>query len=355
MILPMLTQALCAQPTEKSDTFPRSYVCQRATHPLNIDGKAEEDDWQKAAWSDLFIDIEGTGKPVPYYETRVKMLWDDHYLYIMAMLKEEDLWATYTTHDAVIYHENDFEVFIDPDGDNHNYYELEINALGTVWDLMLTKPYRDQGIALDSWEIAGLKKGIHLDGTINNPGDKDNGWTIELALPWSVLKEAASDQRPESKDVWRINFSRVQWRIENQDGVYVKKVNPENGKPYPEYNWVWSPQYVIAMHQPETWGYLHFSDAPAGTNNEVFTPDENYETKLFLMTLYSAEHEYKNQKGAFTSQLSELNVTVPKTMDIQKIKIYTTPSLFEISYKTINGETWHVNNEGKLWTTKREL
>lgn len=31
--------------------------------------------------------------------------------------------------------DNDFEVFLDPDGDNHNYYEIEINAHNTVWDL----------------------------------------------------------------------------------------------------------------------------------------------------------------------------------------------------------------------------
>ena len=50
---------------------------------------------------------------------------------------------TLTEHDSVIFQDNDFEVFIDPDGDNHNYYEIEINALNTEWDLRLPKPYRD--------------------------------------------------------------------------------------------------------------------------------------------------------------------------------------------------------------------
>ncbi len=57
-------------------------------------------------------------------------------------MEEPRPWAELTLHDSVIYKENDFEVFIDPDGDNHNYYEIEINALGTVWDLFLAKPYR---------------------------------------------------------------------------------------------------------------------------------------------------------------------------------------------------------------------
>jgi hypothetical protein len=43
---------------------------------------------------------------------------------------------------SIIFHDNDFEVFIDPDGDNWQYYELEVNARGQVWDLLLIRPYR---------------------------------------------------------------------------------------------------------------------------------------------------------------------------------------------------------------------
>ena len=37
------------------------------------------------------------------------------------------------------------EVFVDPAGSNHWYKELEINAINTVWNLMLSKPYMDGG------------------------------------------------------------------------------------------------------------------------------------------------------------------------------------------------------------------
>ena len=52
-----------------------------------------------------------------------------------AELEEPEVWATLTERDSVIYHDNDFEVFIDPDGDNHDYYEFEINALGTTYQV----------------------------------------------------------------------------------------------------------------------------------------------------------------------------------------------------------------------------
>ena len=52
------------------------------------------------------------------------------YFYVAAEMEEPHVWGTLTQHDAVIFQDNDFEVFIDPDGDNHEYYEFEINALG---------------------------------------------------------------------------------------------------------------------------------------------------------------------------------------------------------------------------------
>ena len=45
------------------------------------------------------------------------------------------------------------QVFIDPDGDNHNYYEFEMNALNTVWELVLRKPYKDGGPCLNPYNL----------------------------------------------------------------------------------------------------------------------------------------------------------------------------------------------------------
>ena len=124
---------------------PRSYVAHRTAGAIDIDGNLDEPSWQRADWTEPFVDIEGERRPVPSLQTRAKMLWDDEYLYIAADLEEPHVWATIAMRDATIYQENDFEVFIDPDGDTHQYYEFEINALGTEWDLLMVKPYRDGG------------------------------------------------------------------------------------------------------------------------------------------------------------------------------------------------------------------
>ena len=211
-----------------------------------IDGRPEEAAWRGVPWTDDFLDIEGDAKPKPRLRTRAKMLWDDSYFFIAAELEEPHVWGTLAHHDAVIFQDNDFEVFIDPDSDNHEYYEFEINALNTGWDLFLEKPYKDGGAALNEWEIPGLKTAVQVRGTLNNPADIDQAWTVEIALPWNVLAEHAHRPAPpRDNDQWRVNFSRVEWLADIDDGKYRKVPGKR------EDNWVWSPQGIIDMHRPE--------------------------------------------------------------------------------------------------------
>src|SRR4051794_35906835 len=104
------------------------------------------------------------------------MAWDDDSFYV-AVMEEPHVWATLTKHGAAIFHDNEFEVFLDPDGDNHEYDEFEINALGTGWDLFLARPYRDGGLAGDEWKIPGLRTAVVIEGTMNAPRDRGRGWS----------------------------------------------------------------------------------------------------------------------------------------------------------------------------------
>ena len=162
---------------------PQQYACLRAGQPPVIDGQLDDPVWATAPWTRTFVDIEGDAKPLPPLGTRAKLLWDDRFFYVAAILEEPHVWATLTERDSVIFQDNDFEVFIDPDGDTHEYYELEINARGTVWDLFLVRPYRDGGPALHGWDIAGLKSAVVVDGTLNDATDRDRDWSVEIAMP----------------------------------------------------------------------------------------------------------------------------------------------------------------------------
>jgi hypothetical protein len=296
-------------PTPQIPYAPRQYVCHRTNQPVTVDGSLDERAWQWVPWTELFVDIEGTLRPKPYFETRTKMLWDSTYLYVAAELKETDVWATLTERDAVIYHDNDFEVFIDPDMDSHEYYELELNALNTVWDLLLIKPYRDGGPAVNAWDIQGLKTAVAVQGTLNHPADTDTGWTVEIAFPWEVLKECAHRPTPpQNGDQWKINFSRVEWQTEVKDGKYSKVIDAATGKSLPEYNWVWSPQGLIAMHYPEMWGLMQFTDAIVGSQGVAFIPDPVDSTRWVLREVYYAERNYFMQNGTYTSDFAKLGL-----------------------------------------------
>jgi hypothetical protein len=295
-------------PRELHPLFPRNYICYRASESVIVDGRLDKPVWEAAPWTEEFIDIEGPAGPQPPFRTRVRMLWDDDYLYIGAWLEEPHIWATLTEHDSVIFQDNDFEIFIDPDGDNHQYYEIEINALNAEWDLRLVKPYRDGGPALNEWEIPGLKTAVHIDGTLNDPTDTDRGWSVEMAFPWSALAEFANCPcPPRDGDQWRINFSRVEWDVEIVDGQYRKIPNR------PEHNWVWSPQWVIDMHRPERWGYVQFSTAPPGTAE--FVPDPTAEARDLLMRLYELQREFHRRHGCWAASVQELIASAMPSID----------------------------------------
>ena len=327
---------------------PRGYLCLHTDEPLRIDGRMDENAWTQADWTTEFCDIEGRSKPQPRFRTRAKMLWDDRYFYVAAQLQEPHVWGTLKEHDSVIFHDNDFEVFIDPNGDNHEYYELELNALNTTWDLFLPKPYKDGGGADNSWEISGLKTAIHVQGTLNDPADEDLGWSVEIAIPWKVLAEFAHQPAPPRQgDRWRVNFSRVQWRHQVRENKYQKVPNKR------EDNWVWSPQGIIDMHRPERWGYVQFS---RDRSQQIkFQPDPALASRDALMTVYHYQKTFFQRHKRWALSLEMLGLDRDDFAPRVSVPIL---KLTEDGYrasvtKIAPGRRvmqWHVRQDSRLWT-----
>lgn len=240
---------------------PKSYQIRYTECTPLLNGDLDSGAWADAPWSSDFADIQGPSMPAPRFRTRMKMLWDDEYLYVGAEMEEPHLWATYDLHDMIVFHEHDFEIFIDPTGDAREYYEIEVNVLGTIFDLFLYKTYRDGGPAEHGWDCVGLQTALTIDGTINDSSDTDSHWVMEWAIPFASLtppsavdgpEELRGGKPPNVGDTWRINFSRVQWQLIPQDGSYIKR--PDT----PEDNWTWTPQWEINMHVPQHWGFVKF-------------------------------------------------------------------------------------------------
>lgn len=291
-------------PIPAVDFQPPVYVCRRAAGEFTLDGRLDKPFWENAPWTDAFLDIEGSHMPLPRFLTRAKMLWDDENIYFGAQLDGDEIWGHITQRDAVIFHDNDFEIFIDPDSDTQQYYEFEMNVLNTVWDLFLPIAYRDGGDALNGFDYHGLRTAVHVDGDINDPSAKNNFWSVEVVIPFASLNECIPNQPvPKSGDFYRLNFSRVQWKVDVEESAFHKRTG-ENGRPLPEDNWVWAPTGVINIHYPELWGFLFFADADA--DDTAFAIPEGEKRKWELRKLYYAEKIHFDLHGSYTADLGVL-------------------------------------------------
>jgi hypothetical protein len=312
-----------------------------------IDGNADETSWNTAKFTDKFIDIEGL--KTPKFDTQVKMLWDDNYLYVYAELRDPHIWGNLKQRDTIIYFNNDFEVFLDSAGEGIGYGEIEINALNTVWDLYLNKPYRIGGKANFEWNLNDIKSAVNVQGTLNNPNDIDSLWTVEMAIPLKPFINLKNRPKtiPKEGEQWRINFSRVQWDHDIIDGKYYRK--KENDKYLREYNWVWSKQGVINMHEPEKWGFLQFTEQTSSENIK-FIEDNDLEIiqtvfALFRKTRYGDLKNLLEQSVGSTQNLT-VTYSAEKTVDAF---FYKTHFGFEYKVKTPN-KMYFINQEGILKT-----
>jgi hypothetical protein len=256
------------------------YTCYRTHEAIHIDGRLAESSWQKAPKSTKFVDLV-TGEPAPL-DTRMAALWDDENLHIGFWVEEPHVQAKFTERDSPIYMENDVEVFI---AGQDCYYEFEINALGTVYEVFFIwqdayqkggafdRPEFDLGTrqvdvlggfqdsmrfgkhprgkrwAFLDWDFPGMRSAVHVDGTLNNNTDVDKGWTVELAFPWKGMNPMADGRSlpPEDGDTWRMDFSRFE--AFDSDG---NAVEPSKG-------WAFNKHGVYDSHIPECFTFVHFA------------------------------------------------------------------------------------------------
>ncbi len=332
---------------------PPTYICYKAPFPITIDGKLSPGEWDLIPWTSDFVDIQGDKKPKPFLKTQAKMTYDDYGLYIAAMLEEPHIWADLTQHDTVLVLNNNFEFFIDPSNDTHNYVEYEVNALGTTWDLFLSKPYRDEDwVLLNDWEFMGMKSAVHVEGTLNNPNDIDKFWSMEVFVPWKSIYQLVQGKKvkPEAGEQIRVNFARVEWATEVQDGKYVKAAYEGEDKIRERY-FVWASMDEINMHKPENWGFVQFSDKLAGTGEESFVRHSDEDTKWILRNLYYRQRQFFRKFGVYASTLADLKPEEVCPAEIlPQLILGTTMSMYEITLPTPNGRVWHIRQDGLVWS-----
>lgn len=324
---------------ERVLTLPAGYVCYRTDGKIKIDGKLKETAWQKAEPTSSFVDISGEGFAKPVYDTYAKMLWDDDYLYVGAVLEEDNVIAKLTQRDTIIYYDNDFEVFIDPDGDGHHYFEIENNAREVVFDLMLDRPYRSGGNFMIQWDCPGLQLAVHVDGSLNKSKGKDKQWSVEMAIPRQALTMNFNNLL-KAGNYWRINFSRVQWLKPGQR----------------EENWVWQATGKIDMHMPDRWGFLYFSDKVVGNGSDEFSYPYDMNVYKLIWAMFYEQQEYFSKEKNYIRSVDNFFLTENETKGLPanaKIDIEATSRTYLMSITLPDrGEKYTLNNEGRFAVEK---
>lgn len=326
---------------------PPVYHCHRAVGKLEkLDGDLNKTFWQNGEWIEDFHDIEGDSLSRPWKHTKVKLLWDEEALYVGAYLTENEIWATVMNRDELIFVDNDFEVFLAPIYNGHRYYEIEVNAANSVWDLFMDKPQRDGAHRLMAWDVHGLESAVKIDGVLNDPSAENKGWSLEMKIPWFSLRECDTEEcypthyAPDLGEVWRLNFSRVEWDVRVEGNRYIKQKDTKTGADLPEHNWLWAPTGVIDAHMPEMWGHLIFTEK--GENYPL--PDDD-DVKLHLRRLYYREHAYSCREGRFTE---DTELLMGAEAQRYPTSVYTTPTMFE-GIAEFNGKTYHIRQDGYIW------
>ncbi|MFT3934497.1 MAG: carbohydrate-binding family 9-like protein [Chitinophagaceae bacterium] len=328
---------------------PLQYTVVKTADKITVDGKQDEKVWQQAKWTADFTDLETGVFAGMKSRARCKLLWDDTYLYVYAEINEENLWASLREHDSQVFQDNALEIFICPRGNNFNYVEFQINGFETVWDLFLTKPYRNGGKGLTNWDIKGLKKAVHLNGTLNNSNDTDTGWSIELAIPLNAVL-MNNEKTPKAGDIWRMNFSSVQWKLDVVNGKYNRRTDKLTGEPLPPQYSVWSPHGILNLHYPERWGYVLFSDEP---RENSFLSEEEENVKHALWKYYYLQQQFKSANKKYASSLKELDtfnstITVPLNED-KYIQMNASDYQFWLSaHLPGHNEEWAIDNTGEF-------
>jgi len=178
------------------------YTARRAAKAPVIDGELNDAVWKAAAPVVLRGSFDGRQ---PSLRTEVRLAYDDQHLYVAFDVEDPDLWGTLRKRDEPIYEQEVVEVFLDANADGRTYNELQVSPHNVTFDAYF--PARRQGMDL-SWD-SGMTTAVKVRGTLDNPADRDEGWRVELKIPFARLAEVPN-LPPKKGERWRFNAYRLE-------------------------------------------------------------------------------------------------------------------------------------------------
>jgi len=147
------------------------------TTPITVDGVLDEEPYSKAEAATDFVQLQPyNGKPA-WRQSEVKILYDQNAIYVGAMLYDDpDSIFNYLSERDQIGISDYFGIYFDPYNQGQLAYGFFITPAGVQTDLKAIKTNYDNEDG--SWDAVWQSKTRIVD----------NGWIVELKIPYSALR-----------------------------------------------------------------------------------------------------------------------------------------------------------------------
>jgi hypothetical protein len=197
---------------------PTIWVPQRLpASPIVIDGKLDDASWARAATTGSLVNVAtGEAPSATELSGSVKLLYDEQALYVGFEVFDDDVRGGFdpAQPDPHLWTKDTVEVMVDPDGDgdNRDYYEIQVGPQNLVFDSAFDS-YNEPRVAPDGpyghqeWS-ANVQSAVQVQGTLDDARE-DDGYVVEMAIPWTSFAKAKRSP-PKPEDMWRMTFYAMQ-------------------------------------------------------------------------------------------------------------------------------------------------
>jgi len=228
---------------EKSDSemVTRQAVCRWAAKPPVIDGKLDDLCWKQATVIDRFATF---WTRTPREGTRAYLVWDAEAIYYAGTMTDTEVRAFGTHRNDTLWEGDVFELFLKPSADHPEYFEFQANPRGLVFEMAFAKR-GEHPDPFSKGPVLGTRAVAVVDGTLDQPGDKDRSWTVEGRIPWSAF--SLTGAKPMPGDSWLFAICRYDYGPEGTQSVQMSS----------------APLTQSSFHRYEDYGTLRFEGPSA--------------------------------------------------------------------------------------------
>lgn len=212
-----------------------------------IDGKLNDPVWRAAVRLQPLFEYNLFGVRVDVAD--IRLAWDTQCLYVAYAVQDKDLTANETERDAILCRADVAELFVKPpvrDRYEYELYEFEFNLWNVIWDIHFAGYGGDgtPGVARFSKPFnPDIRVKAEVKGTINDWTDVDEGYTVEVAIPWTAFARSAPGG-VKAGDVWKFNAAGYDYSVYRRQPLLLTSVdgNDKGFNQYENYpSWVLQP------------------------------------------------------------------------------------------------------------------